>query len=259
MSHKLKEVLATYSEKEMKEIGVYYTTATKRSLFAISEDQKAVGVYSEASRGLYTLDTTIDGSDTGSVVGITANAKGDILAVMYRDAKISRTKNGTVVCVYRRMGGIWKKYFTAIPKYLETGCNYGSSMALSRNGTILYVGADSKENDHTTKSFGSRGAVYTFVYDYRKDTYNQGQLIRPPDISTTGNTVSGFGHGIETDNDNNAYYKTVIVKDLDGKKYKYFLDGDRENYSWRHESEEAKSPPEILKKITQFFGGLLLL
>lgn len=256
MSRKLKEVIATYSDKE---IGMHYITAMKRSMFVVSEDRKVIGAYSEASRGLYTLDATIDGSDMGSIVGITANTKGDILAVMYEGVSISGTKTGNAVYLYWRVGGIWRMKSTAVPKYVEPDCNYGSSMALSRDGTILYVGADTKENDQTTKSFGSKGAVYTFMYNFRKDTYIQGQLIRPPAVFTPDDTVNGFGHSIETDNDNNANYKTVIVGDQYGVKYKYLLEGDRDNYHWRHESEEVKSPPAVLRKIAQFFGGMLLM
>lgn len=250
----MKNVITLHNPEDIEKIGLHYLTFIKRSLFVV-EDKK-IGTYTEVTKGIYTLDAVIPEpiSTSGSaIVKMVSDSKGSILAVMYAKAYINGKEVDNLTYIYWRVGGIWKLKFKAFPKFMEPDCNYGTFMAMSRDGTTLFVGADNKINDETTKAPDSRGAVYTYAYNKAKDEYSNSQLIRPIEM------VSGFGSKIVTDNDDYSLYKTVNISDKDGTVHKYVVDCVGNKMSWRHESESKKEPPVWIQKVVGFFGSALIM
>ncbi len=167
----------------------------------------------------------INASDPEESVGqeVTISADGQTLAFMVSRAEPTEEENtpafSSSVYIYTLEAGAWQQQASVESNNADIGDYFGTAISLSRNGTVLAVGAQSEDSaasgidgDGTDNSLFGSGAAYIFVLS--DGSWQQEAYIKP---SEPARLVS-FGREIDLSADGETLVVTA-PSDTSGAVY----------------------------------------
>ena len=173
--------------------GVYVFTRTGSTW---SQQQKLIGSNIAGSSPGFAQDLAISGD--GNTIAVGADGEDSNATGINGNPNLGTLTDSGAVYVFTRSGSVWTE--EAYVKASNTGASdrFGTSLALSSDGTTLAVGATGEASNATgingnqsDNSISSAGAVYLFTRS--GTTWSQQAYIK---ASNTGTTFDIFGNAL---------------------------------------------------------------
>ncbi len=237
-------------------VGVNSLSSSVGDYFILAENAGGKALSSESSVDKNVADSLIEYikasvSESGDRFGtsIALSADGAMLAVGavgYVDGARPdldvRGKGEGAVYVFKNQGDKWVQEAHLKASNFEFGDDFGRSVSLSADGTVLAVGADKERSsstgingDQSDNSFTDSGAVYVFRYD--GSNWAQEAYVKPSNTESD----SAFGWSVSLSDDGSLLAVGAYSDDYDAIGVNYALpvhNGKRNSgsvYVFRHD------------------------